>query len=318
LNLGDVQLLAPYTPGSVGVLVNDLTGILPMLNVVPSRAVVYSRANLTISTTYLIASIGGSHIAFGGVISGVDRAYRAGDLVQLQVCVNDTPGVFAAPAFTAFDIAGQASPLEVGATIAAGAKTFEWTTSNSSSVKPGSISIADTTGSVTLASGLANTGSDVITIGAITNTAAAGQVWTISGIDTQNAGFSLAYTVLWLWRVYAGTSANATLTANQIKALADSAGLQAGFAGTYSFSAGGYKYVAYPDEMGDVTAFLDATNPFLISMATASDNAAYSHVQSNGWAYALVSVTNANAVATSYRVFRTQYVLGGAISIRVT
>ncbi len=317
MNLGDIQLLQGYQAGSTGLLVNDLSGILPLLDIVPSRVTIYSRANLSISTTYLISGIGGSQIFLNGVISGVDRNYNAGDLVHLQISVDDTPGVFVAPTFTAFAISGQTTPLEVGATIAAGSKTFTWSISNSTSVKPSSISIVDTTATTTLATGLANTGSDAITITAITNTVAASQVWTINALDTQNATFSDTYTVRWYWRVYAGTSANLTLTANQIKALTDSAALQSGFAGTYSFSAGDYKYFCYPDALGSVANFVDANTGFPISMATVSDNAAYSHT-ANGWSYALVSVTNAQSVATNYRVYRSQYPLGGTLSVRVT
>ncbi len=317
MKLGDVQLAGPYQAGGPGIQVNNLAAILRDLECVPSRATVYDRSNLSIYTTYLIGSIGGSHVYFNGVIAGIDQAYRQGDPVSLQISLDDAPTAFVVPSFASFDISGQSTPLEVGATIAAGSKTFEWTTLHPTSVKPSSISIVDTTASSTLASGLADTGSDAITITAITHNAAASQVWTISATDVQNGTFSKAYEVDWEWRVYAGTSANVTLTANQIKALADSAGLQAAFAGTYAFSAGDYKYFCYPDALGSVANFVDANTGFPISMATVADNAAYSHT-ANGWSYALVSVTNAQAVATNYRVYRSQYPLAGTLTVRIT
>ncbi len=222
------------------------------------------------------------------------------------------------PAFTSFDISGQSTPLEVGATIAAGSKTFEWTTSNSTGVAANSISIVDTTASTTLASGLANDGTEAITILAITNNVVASQVWTISGLNTSMGSFSTMYTVLWLFRVYAGDSANATLTANQIKALAASSGLQAGFAGDYTITPStDYSYFSYPDSLGSVANFVDGNTGFPISMATSADNAAYSHT-ANGWSYALVSVTNAQSVATNYRVYRTQYSFTGTLLMRVS
>jgi hypothetical protein len=224
---------------------------------------------------------------------------------------------FATPAFTAFAITGQAQTIEVGATISAGSKTFTWSTSNSTNITANSISIVDTTASNTLATGLANTGSDAITISAITNNAPASQVWTINGVNTQSATFSRTFTVNWLWRVYAGTNSSGTLTANQIKALSDSSSLQASFAGTYNLSAGDYKYFSYPDSMGSVNTFRDANTGFLISMATSADDAAYSNT-ANGWSYAIVSVTNTNGISTNYRVYRSQYVLGGSLSMTVS
>jgi hypothetical protein len=222
------------------------------------------------------------------------------------------------PAFTAFAITGQATSIEVGATISSGNQTFTWTTSNSGSVLANSISIVDTTASTTLASGLANSGSDVINFASgITNNSPASQVWTINGQSTALATFSRTFTVNWLWRVYAGTNSSGTLTANQIKALSDSSGLQSSFPATYSLSAANYKYLSYPDSMGNVASFVDANTGFPISMATSADDASYSNT-ANGWSYALVSVTNANSVATNYRVYRSQYPLGGSLSMRVT
>ncbi len=226
-------------------------------------------------------------------------------------------GGYLAPAFTAFSISGQVTPLEVGATIAAGSKTFLWATSNPTNIQANSISIVDTTASMTLASGLADTGSDAITITAITNILPASQVWTISATNSNLGSFSLAYEVDWEFRVYTGTSTNVVLTANQIKALADSTSLQASFPGTYNYADSlGYKYFSYPDSMGSVSNFLDAVTGFPIDMATVSDNAAYSHT-ANGWSYALISVTNAQSVATNYRLYRTTNEFSGVFSMRV-
>jgi hypothetical protein len=228
-------------------------------------------------------------------------------------------GGVSTPAFTSFGITGQTTPVEVGATIGNGPETFTWTTSNPGSIAPNSISIVDTTASTTLASGLANSGSDTITLGAITNTAPASQVWTITGQNTSMGTFSDTFEVDWEWRVYAGSSANVTLTANQIKALSDSDSLQSGFAGTYSITNGSvvYYYFSYPDSLGSVANFVDGNTGFPISMATVADNAAYSNT-ANGWSYALVSVTNANSVTTNYRVYRTQYSFSGTLLMRVS
>ncbi len=218
---------------------------------------------------------------------------------------------YLSPAFTSFAIFGQSTPIEVGSTIPAGPAVFTWSTSNSANVKPNSISIVDTTGSTTLASGLANTGTDTISISAITNLLPATQTWTINGVNTNNVTFSDTYSVNWEWRVYAGDSSSPTLTANQIKALTASSALQASFGGTYTITpVTDYSYLCYPDSMGSATNFIDPSTGFPISMATVADNAAYSNT-ANGWSYALVSVMNAETVVTAYRVYRTQYTFSG-------
>ncbi len=223
------------------------------------------------------------------------------------------------PSFSAFSISGQTTPLEVGATISAGSKTFLWTTVNPSVVQPNSIGITDTTAGTPLATGLADDGSQAITISAITNILPASNIWTITGTKTAGGTFSRTYTVNWLWRVYAGENAAATLTANQIKALSASSSLQASFPGTYTIvPSSSYSYFCFPTSMGDPLYFRDGNTMFPISMATAADNAAYSNVGTNGWAYALVSVTNAQSVATNYRVYRTQYSFSGTLSMVVT
>ncbi len=262
----------------------------------------------------------------GMILHRSDLVWKALDTGQIGEILNSGgpgadvfwgPGTgYVLPTFSAFGITGQVTPLEVGATIAAGSKTFTWATTTPANITANTIAITDTTASVVLASGLANDGSQAITISAIPNSAPGSQVWTISGTNTHNGTFTRAYTVLWEFRVYAGTSANVTLTANQIKALAQG-NLQASFVGSYALAALNYKYICYPDVMGDVTEFRQ-TNGFLISMATASDNAAYSNVQSNGWAYDLVTVINANSISEPYRVFRSQFTLGGTITFIVT
>ena len=54
------------------------------------------------------------------------------------------------PSFSSFSV-NISSPVEVGYTIAAGNKTFTWTTTNSSNIAPNSVTITDTTDSIVLA-----------------------------------------------------------------------------------------------------------------------------------------------------------------------
>jgi hypothetical protein len=107
--------------------------------------------------------------------------------------------------------------------------------------------------------------------------------------------------VNWQWNLYYGTSASTgPLTQTDIKSLANSS-LTSGFAGTYSFVAGGYKYISYPSLLGTATSFKDSSNNLDISMESPYT----------------VSVTNVNGITTNYNVHRTTNSLGSSINIIV-
>lgn len=216
------------------------------------------------------------------------------------------------PAFSSFSISGAANQ-EVGQ-VFSGSKTFSWGTTNSGNVQANSITIKDTTNSVTLATGLANTGSTVISI-SVTKSTPASNVWTIQAQNTLGTNFSTTTTINWYYRLYYGLSSSVTLNAAAILALTGNT-LTSTRAATYSFGAGNYKYFAWPDSFGGATSFKDTSTNLNVAMADNTDNAAYSNLQ-NGFYYALVSVTNAYSITTNYRVYRSKNILGGSINIIV-
>ncbi len=226
-------------------------------------------------------------------------------------------GGYAAPAFTAFDLQGEPTAIEVGDTISGTSRTFEWNTSNSGNVQTGSISITDTTASVVLDSGLDNTGSDTVSFSDITHTTLASQLWTIAGKDTHSGNFSRTFEVDWEYRMFAGTSPLAVLNGTQIQALAYGP-VQAGVSGTWALAAGSYKYWASADILGDINNFIDVANGFNVAMADVSNNPAYSHVAGSGFSYALVTITNSFSIPIVYRLWRSQNLLGGSITVRTS
>jgi hypothetical protein len=219
---------------------------------------------------------------------------------------------YQAPAFSTFTMSGQASTVEVGTTIS-GSKTFNWTSANSSNVVPGSVVILE--GATPIASGLNASGSTSATVTNRQLSSPGTYSWVLRGDNTKGNQFSSSFTVSWRWRVFYGTSTNETLNEAGIEALSGSL-LSSTGATTYAYSAGGYKYLAYPASMAAATSFTDTQTQFNVVMATIDDDPAYSNV-ANGFYYALVSVTNAQGVTTNYRVYRTKYILGGSISVRV-
>jgi hypothetical protein len=226
--------------------------------------------------------------------------------------------VYQAPTFSSFAITGQSSPVEVGYTIPASV-TFTWGTTNSGNVRANSIDILDVTGSLTLATGLANDGSEaIVRPGSTTLTAAGTYTFRINGVNSLLASFTRNLTFEWRWREYWGASINPTLTESQIEALASNA-LTAGVAGSYSTAAGGYKYICIANAVaGQINTVKDSMTLLNVPMATVTDDPAYSNIDGGGFSYALVMVTNVNGVLQAYRVYRTQNILGSSITLLVT
>ena len=223
---------------------------------------------------------------------------------------------YQAPVWNAFAISGQTTPLEVGATIAAN-RTFTWSSTNFANINGGSINLIDVTGSGLIASSLSYGGTPyAATYPAITQTSPITHTFRIQGTNTQSNIFTLDYNVTWAWKLYYGTGVATTLTEAGIQSLASSA-LATNKNGNYSFAAGNYKYFAWADSLGSPTAINGFfSGGFPVAMAGASEG--YNNTDSNGWNYDAVNVTNTFGITTTYRVYRTLNVLGGAINITVS
>lgn len=165
------------------------------------------------------------------------------------------------PTFSAFSISGQAVILECG-DIIGGSKTFIWNTTNPSNIQTNSISIQDITNSITLATGLANDGSEVITLSDITKTTTAQtNVWKINALNTKSQSFYRNFTVTWYDPFYYGVGAKG-LTVSSIQQLTKS--ITAKSNKTFSFSPSSQVYYfAYPASYGQLISILD-TNGFEI------------------------------------------------------
>lgn len=211
--------------------------------------------------------------------------------------------IYQYPAFTSFVISGQISPLEVGASIAVN-RTFIWTTSNGTNVEANSISLVDVTGgSITIGTGLPNNGSRATSYPSspITKNSSTTHSFRINGLNTKSQTFNRTYTVTWNWRRYYGESLTTPLSDVNVMSLRVSE-LASGFAGSYSFVGGGYKYISYPTSFGTATSFKNVENNFDVPF-----EAPYN-----------VSITNAYGVVQLYRVHRTTNVLLGSMTISVS
>jgi hypothetical protein len=208
------------------------------------------------------------------------------------------------PVFTEFAISGQATLLEVGDSISTN-RTFTWSTSNSANVTTNSVDLIDVTGgSVTIVSGTANDGTQATSYPAspISKTSATTHVFRINGVNTNTESFTNTFTVTWQWRRFYGEAVSAgPLIEGDIESLRVS-GLSSAFAGTYVFSAGGYKYISYPASFGTASTFKDESTNLDVPFETSYT----------------VNVTNGFSQTTSYRVHRSTNIIGSAINIVVS
>lgn len=217
------------------------------------------------------------------------------------------------PQFTGFSISGQSASLEVGATISAGTKTFLWSATNPGGISPNTVKIKDLTLATTLASGLANDGTENISIGAITKTTNTSHSWRVEATRTNSSTMTRNFTVTWYWRFFYGTSTNTSLTAVQAQALSGQY-LGSSHAATMAFASGGYKYYVMPHSgFGFPSLFKDTMTQLAVAMADPADG--YTFTNGNGLYYDLVTITNAFSVVKQYRVYRTKNILGGAVTI---
>lgn len=310
---------------SVGVLdlvKGDETGLVPL-----------EAGDIVSTVTYYMIYDGGQFQLFTENPDSIPLTYTNLNPVPLTLggvlagtTFNNTPisGVFdmlfypyIASQFNTFSISGQATTLEVGQSIAAGNKTFVWTTSNPGGVAVNTVKIKQTTAPAsTLASGLANDGNQIINFAsAITKVVATSHTWRIEATRTNSSTMFKNYSVSWRWRLFYGTNANTSLTEANIEALTNN-NLDTVFAGTYTFVAGNYKYFAFPSAFGVVGLFKDADTQLAVAMAGPAEG--YTTTSGNGLYYQVVSVTNAHGVTHNYNVYRTRNILNGAITITVS
>ena len=206
------------------------------------------------------------------------------------------------PAFSAFVMSGQTTPVEVGATLLTN-PNFTWTATNTDNIAPGSVEIVDVTGSMTvLATGLDFDDSpQSVTLAGIQKTAIATHTFRITGENTEAGSFTRDATYSWQWRVYYGTSASTSLDAAAILALTNKP-LSSGFSGTYALASGDYKYICYAAVLGTATSFTDAATGFAVAMNDPTT----------------VNVTNILGQSTDYKVHRTTNTIASTINIVVS
>ena len=321
---------ASATGGSIKFSANGVTGI------TSGNAIdLVAGSNVTISLTespsgtarYVIDSVGGTGSTFeytnptpmpekvGGIEAGTTFAN-----VPLKDLWDSLLYPYQQPSFNAVSVSptaggGAYTVVEVGVTLAA-AVNFNWTVNNGGSFQTNSVSLYDVTGSTSIATGLATTGSPYsYTYGSgIRKTSKSSHTWRWQALSTQSVSFNKTYTVNWYYPVFSGRSASATLSASDILLLGTRAA-KASSSGNYSFSAaspGSYVYICIPDSYNITSMIVNG-----LPLATA-DTSPYTNIGPGGLRYATVASVDINGVSTTYRVYRSKYTLSGAVTVEVT
>lgn len=146
-----------------------------------------------------------SNITVGGIPAGTDLTNKTFTELFQQLLIT-----YLAPAFTSFSVAGQSTTVEVG-TILSGSRTFNWATSNSGNVLPNTITIRDLTAGVDLGNGLANDGSETLSINAREFFVPGTQQWQAQGTNSKSSQFnSSIFTVTAIYPYFWGKVTNPT------------------------------------------------------------------------------------------------------------
>ena len=244
------------------------------------------------------SSAGLTTLTVGGLVAGSNITNQ-----NVATIIQQITSPYINPSFTAFAITG-VSTLEVGQKIT-GVKNFTWTISDPTHAAANSIIICDITNALTLVVGHSITSPapydfDTYLGPGLGYDVPASNVFKVQAINTDVPPniFTRNYTTNWYWLLHYGTSTNTSLTEAQILALTSSL-LTPTTARTYSFAAGGYKYICVNEDLPQPTSFKDASTLLTVPFEIAVD----------------VSVTNAYSIVSNYKVYRSTNILGAAISI---
>ena len=129
---------------------------------------------------------------------------------------------YVSPAFTSFDISGQANEVEVGTTIS-GSKSFTWTFSTGANVTANTLDIYDVTNATYLATNVSITSPQSANIGSVQKTSASSHSWRAYATNTNGVEFQSSNTVVyWRWSRYWGFSSSIPTTSANVLALGNS------------------------------------------------------------------------------------------------
>jgi len=204
------------------------------------------------------------------------------------------------PLFSSFVITGLKSVYEVGEKIVAGNYNALWTIEDPDMLQDKSIEIDYTNDSLVLASGLDNTGSQIVTLPEISFNYVDSAIFKIKAISTSLQNVNKLLIINYMYKIYYGESPLDVLTSQALKGLRVSK-LDENVNGIYPTQAGNYKYICYPSILGTRDDFIDESTDLEIVMAEPQ----------------LLKITNDFGLEIDYYCYRTFNKLGASLNIIV-
>ena len=161
------------------------------------------------------------------------------------------------PSFDTFVLYGFTSPRECGDTILAGGRTFNWTTLNPLNVVGNSIRIEDVTTSTLLGQGIADDGSEVVTlpVNVVETVNSSIHKWRITGTNSKSETFSKEYPITFYSPIYYGAGA-AGLDVAGVQQLTKRIAAEGNFSALITTTLNKV-YIAYPAAYGDLASIKD-------------------------------------------------------------
>jgi hypothetical protein len=197
------------------------------------------------------------------------------------------------PAFNAFAISGQVQTVELGTTIPAGNKTFTWAAANAGNVSANSVTIRNETAGANIISGLANDGSEVVNVPAISlPNEGSQQVFRIIAQNTQGGSFNRDFVIVADYVRFYGTAAVVPGNSAAVRSLAGNT-----FGNTFS--------IGIPQGQTIIAFAYEATRPDISDGSVKYAEGFNSNV-GNTFTKFTFNVNDAAGVARSYKVYVAQ------------
>jgi hypothetical protein len=239
---------------------------------------------------------------------------RVGGILQGSTFTNQTMAQmwdallypYQTPAFTSFARGNLLTEYDLGRPVLAGSQTFTWGTSNSGNIQANTIKIDQlypTT--VNLLTGGANDATETINLtGAIisTDTPTTISMYRITATNSKSITFTTTISRTWKYRWYYGKNINASLTNEQIIALANTNLITAAVNVSLTFPSSvspEYLYIIIPQDLGQPSDWRDSTTGCF------GNNIPYSNIGST-------TIINTYGISTIYNIYRSTNKITGS------
>ena len=275
--------------------------------------------------TITLTNNSGGTFSISGFTTGMTETYtnntgtteKVGGILQNSTFTNQTMAQmwdallypYQTPGFTSFARGNLLTEYDLGRPVLNGSQTFTWGTSNSGNIQANTIKIDQLHPStVNILTGGANDGTETINLtGAIISSAIPTTIsmYRITATNTKSIDFTTTISRTWKHRWYYGKNINASLTNEQIIALANSNLITAAVNVSLTFPSSvspEYLYIIIPQDLGQPSDWRDSTTGCF------GNNIPYSNIGS-------ATITNTYGISIIYNIYRSTNQITGSQNV---